>query len=111
MNKLFKKIYEGKIDVIEAYGLPQNDIFRKTYKEWSCKLVESENTFLKNIDKDKKQTYLDLIDDRACLEMLEINAMFIEGIRVGLDIRGRKGKIKAVKKAEQKGINKEKRKN
>lgn len=98
MNQLFEKLYKGEIDLIETYGLPQNEIFRKVYNDWTNELIDNENSFLKNADNDKKDAYLDLIQVRAALELLEINAMFIEGIKIGLDLRCRKRKIKAIKK-------------
>lgn len=98
MNELFEKLYKGEMDAIGIYGLPQNEIFRKKYKEWQARLGEDETKFLERIGDGYETEYLNMVGDRAMMEMLEINAMFIEGIKVGIDIRCRKRKIKAVKK-------------
>lgn len=98
MNELFGKLYKGEIEAIEKYGLPQNEIFRKKYKEWQARLAEDETRFLEKIGDGYETEYLSVVGDRAMMEMLEINAMFVEGIKVGLNLKGRKGRIKAVKK-------------
>lgn len=98
MNELFEKLYKGEVEAIEVYGLPKNEIFRKKYKEWQARLAEDETKFLERIGDGYETEYLSVVGDRAMMELLEINAMFVEGVKVGLNLKGRKGRIKAVKK-------------
>lgn len=92
MNKLYELAYKGRINLVEYLGLPEDEEFKTVHNERWDILTEVEEKFLDKLSPEQKREYDHITCCIASADLIEVHGMFIEGIRVGLDLARRKSR-------------------